>query len=159
MTTGEDLAVRFTQSREEFVEAVHRLTDEQWKLRSASEGWTIGAVVQHLAAGELGYQRARDFAEGDPSPGYRDMGEIDALNANDAEEFEDCDREETLELLRRNIASMAVWMRGLSDEELGRTGQMVGHAPLTTLQLIEGLLIPHAGTHLVSIGATLERMD
>ncbi len=158
MSASEQLAARFVQSQGEFIEAVEGLTDEEWKLRSWGEGWTIGAVVHHIATDEVAH-RARASAAGAPLPGYRNMAEIDALNARESEEFRECDRAETLELLRAATASIAEWMRGLSEEELSRTTQLLGNAQVTTHQLIEGTLITHPGSHLTSIRATLERMD
>lgn len=158
MTTSEDLAVRFLQAQEEFIEAVEGLTDEQWKLRSSGEGWTIGAVVHHVAVPDV-VPRARASAAGAPLPAFRDMAEVDAHNARESQEFIECDRAETMELLRTEAASFANWMRGLSDEELSRTARLVGNARLTTHQIIEGVIIPHVGAHLTSIRTTLERMD
>ncbi len=158
MSTSEELAERFMQSQEEFIEAVEDITDEQWKLRSSGEGWTIGAVVHHVALPDV-VRRARASAAGAPLPAFRDMAEVDAYNARESQEFIECDRAETMELLRAEAASFADWMRGLSDEELSRSAQLVGNARLTTHQIIEGVLIPHIGGHLTSIQATLERMD
>ncbi len=158
MTPGEDLAVRFLQAQDEFIEAAEGLTDEQWKLRSSGEGWTVGAVVHHIAVDEIA-RRARASAAGTPLPAYDSMAEVDSRNASASQEFSDCDQAETMELLRANTAELAEWMRALSDEELARAGQLVGNVQLTTHQLIEGTLITHPGTHLASIRATLERMD
>jgi hypothetical protein len=61
---------------------------------------------------------------------------------------------DAIKQLREKSKPVAQWVRGLSDEQLDRTGQLplADGATVTTQNLIEGgVLIDHAVSHLKSI--------
>jgi hypothetical protein len=76
-------------------------------------------------------------------------------NAQHAQQFAGCTKEETLELLRANGAAAAAAVRGLIDEQLERTGTVpvFGNTSVSAQQVIERVLIGHLGMHLPSMKA------
>jgi hypothetical protein len=82
---------------------------------------------------------------------------LDQMNARHAQDYANCSREETLELLRRNSALVVEAIRGLSDAELDRAASVSLHrdAPLTAQYLIEDHPLCHTYRHMASIEAAL----
>ena len=80
---------------------------------------------------------------------------IDQANAQHAKEYANCTKEETLDLLRKNGATAASIVRGLSDGDLQRSGTLSGGRQMTGEQVIENILIGHPKSHLASIQAAI----
>jgi hypothetical protein len=82
---------------------------------------------------------------------------VDDVNARHAEDYADCGREETLELLRGNSALLVESIRALSDTELDQAAPVSLHlgAPVTAQYLIEDHPLAHAYQHLANIRAAL----
>lgn len=139
------LAERFEQANRELIHTVERLSDAQWKAKTAGEGWSVGVVAHHVAAGHAGIAGlVRKIANGEPvSP-----PNVDKLNAEHAVQHANTTKAETLALLRQNGAAAAAMVRGLGDAELGRVGGSMG---MSTDQAIERVLIGHVRGHHDSI--------
>jgi hypothetical protein len=83
---------------------------------------------------------------------------IDEMNARHAKDYVDCTKAETLELLQRGAAVASAVVRGLSDDQLARSGTVLADAPpMTTERLITGGLIAHIDEHFGSIRRTVGR--
>ena len=82
---------------------------------------------------------------------------LDQFNAQHAEDYADCSREETLELLRGNSALVVDAIRELSGAELDQAARVSLHwnAPLTAQYLVEDHPLAHTYQHLASIRAAL----
>ena len=152
---AEALARRFEQANNDVIAAVEGLSDGQWKALNKDAGWSVGVTAHHVAVSHpalIGLIQA--IGSGQPLPpltaDMRDHG-----NAQHAQQFADCTKQETLGMLRANGAAAAAAVRGLSDEQLDRTGSMpaFGDAPISAQQVIERILIGHPGMHLASIQA------
>jgi hypothetical protein len=85
------------------------------------------------------------------------MEMLDAANAQHAQEFANVSREETLELLKRDGATVTSTLRGLTDQQLDRTAPMAfaGGQAWSARDLIERILIGHPTQHGASIKAAL----
>ena len=94
-------------------------------------------------------------AEGKPLPSYS-WDDINGMNESRAEKNSAASKAEVLRELREGAASTAAYVRGLSDEQLDRTGQLAlaGGATVSAEQLIAGgVLIDHVVGHMKSLPA------
>lgn len=151
-----DLAKRLEQTVAEFGEAVSKQSDAQWKATCGDEGWTVAATAQHVA-GQFPLEREYIVAAAEGSaPPARTWAELNGANDRRAAANTSASKAEVLVQLREGGASMAAYIRGLSDEQLDRTAPLVlaDGAAVSTKDLIEGgVLIGHLEGHLKSIAA------
>jgi uncharacterized damage-inducible protein DinB len=153
---AESLADRFEQAVAEFASTIERIPDDKWTTKDGPEGWTVAGVAQHVSGQfplEMEYITAA--AEGKPLPPYT-WDDINARNENRADENSAASKADVLRELRTGAASTAAYVRGLSDDQLDRTGQLAlaGGATVSAQQLIEGgVLIDHVLGHLKSLPA------
>jgi len=150
------LADQFEQTLGELIATVEGCSEEQWRAMCGAEGWTVAATTQHVGAQfPLERQYISAAAEGRPLPDLT-WDDINGTNERRAGEQASCSKDEVLASLRDGGREMAAYVRGLSDEQLDRTGALplAGGAQVSTQQLIEGgVLIDHARGHLASIRA------
>lgn len=151
------LASRVAQGHRALIALVEGLSETEWRTVCPNERRTVGVLVHHVASvlpGELGMIQA--VASGQPVTGITPEL-LDQMNARHAEDYADCSREETLDLLRGNSALVVDAIRGLSDTELDRAASVSLHrdAPLTAQYLIEDHPLCHTYLHLASIRAAL----
>jgi hypothetical protein len=86
------------------------------------------------------------------------MDMLDEMNARHAKEHANCTRAETLELHTKGTATAAAVVRGLSDEQLAKSGTVLtGNPPMTAEQVVTGILIHHIDDHFGSIRRTVGR--
>ena len=148
------LAAQFEQAVAEFAETIEKLPDEMWTAARGEEGWTVAATAQHVSGQfplEMEYITAA--AEGREMPAYT-WDDINGMNGRRADMNTDVSKADVLKELREGTASTAVYIRGLSDEQLDRTASLplAGGASVSAQQLIEGgVLIDHVRGHLASI--------
>jgi len=151
------LADRVAQAHRELMALVEALSETEWRAVCPNEGRTVGVLVHHVASvlpGEL--SMIQTVASGQPVTGITPEL-LDQMNARHAEDYADCSREETLDLLRGNSALVVDAIRGLSDAELDRAASVSLHrdAPLTAQYLVEDHPLCHTYLHLASIRAAL----
>jgi hypothetical protein len=152
---AEQLAKKFDESCGEFSRVVQGLSEADWKKVTSAEKWPVGCVAHHVAGG---HSRISGFlqmvAKGQPLPKLtRDI--VNENNAKHAVEHANPDKAETLGMFRDNAAKASAVVRGLSDAELDRSGQVLTDIPAMTVhQAVEGILINHVNEHLGSIRAT-----
>jgi uncharacterized damage-inducible protein DinB len=141
------LAKQFEQANHELIATVERLSDAQWKTKTAGEGWSVGVVAHHVAGGHQGISGfVKKIAHGEPFS--VDMDALHKSNAEHAIQFAHVTKAETLALLRQNGAAAAATVRGLDDAQLDRVGGSMG---MTAAQAIERILIGHVRDHHSSI--------
>jgi uncharacterized damage-inducible protein DinB len=154
---AEELADRFVRANEELIALAEGCSEAQWRARCDAEGWPVGVVVHHVAddyAALLAVIEA--VAVGGPAPVVT-RKELAGRNAEHARRFAACTREETVALLRRNGAAVARVIRGLDDDQLRRTGEVLGRET-SVAQLVETVLLAHVRGHMASIRATVSRV-
>ena len=160
MTGGEELADRLQGRCDAFARYLSTLGPEQWgvtcrnhptiRVGDDDEGRRVGTVAHHVAVAlprQVEFIRAIVRGGETPRPS-------NAANAEHARANPDPDRAETISLLRLNSSEAAALVRGLSDEELVRTGQTFA-GEMSAAQAIERVLIGHVDWHEGSIKATL----
>ncbi|HEV8574701.1 MAG TPA: DinB family protein [Dehalococcoidia bacterium] len=153
-TRAESLADQFEQAVSDFAQTIEQIPDDKWSAKGGPEGWTIAGVAQHVSGQfplEMEYITAA--AEGKQMPAYS-WEDINAKNDSRAEKNSAASKADVLHELREGAASTAAYVRGLSDEQLDRTGSLAlaGGANVTAQQLIEGgVLIDHVRGHMQSL--------
>ncbi len=151
---AKELAQRFEAAVAEFAETVEKFTPAEWAAICDDEGWTVGQTAQHVSGQiplEMEFITASAAAR--PMPQLT-WDELNSKNEGRAERNRSATQGEVVKELRTNAASTAAYIRGLSDEQLDRTGKLslADGASVSTEQLIEGpVLIAHVGAHLASI--------
>ena len=154
---AEALAAQFERLSDELTAEIEQRTDEQWRSSFCKgEGWSVGVTAHHIAVGISRIAgEVRAMASGQPFPPVTEE-QLDKANEQHARQHEDYTKEETLELLRRDVPSAVSLVRKLSDEQLSRSATVFATAPpLTTEQFIQRILIGHAVGHLESMRAAL----
>jgi hypothetical protein len=124
---AEALAERIAQGHHELIALLESLPEAAWHAHCPNEDRTVGVIVHHVASvlpTELDLVKA--LASGQPIAGVT-AEVVDQMNARHAQENADCDRQETLELLRRNSSKVVSAIRELSDEELDRAAPVSLH--------------------------------
>lgn len=155
---GEALAKQFEAKAQEAAAMLESLSDAEWKKVTQAEKWPVGVTAHHLAgAFEPVAGIATALASGQ-SQGNFTRGMLDDMNARHAKEHANCTKAETLALHRKGMAAAASVVRGLSDDQLARSGTVFTDAPpMTAEQIIVGGLITHIDEHYGSIRRTIGR--
>jgi hypothetical protein len=153
---GEELARKFEAKSAEATAVFDRLSEADWKKVTAAEKWSVGVTAHHIAAShETIAGLIKALADGKGGPNIP-MDAIHGLNAKHAQDHAGCTRAETLALHRKNTAAAAALVRGLTDEQLDRSGNVIAGLPaMSAGQLAGGLLCGHVDEHLGSIKATV----
>ena len=148
------LADDFEQAIAEFAKTIEQIPDQQWSDKGGPEGWTVAAVAQHVSGQfplEMEYITAA--AEGKDMPVYS-WDDINSKNDSRADKNSAASKADVLRELREGSSSTAVYIRGLTDEQLDRKGKLAlaGGAEVSAEQLIQGgVLIDHVRGHMKSI--------
>jgi DinB superfamily len=153
---SDSLATQFESKAQDAVALVEKLSDGEWKKVTAAERWSVGVTAHHLAgAYEAVAGIVRTLASGQSVPNFT-TAMLDQMNAQHAKEHAACTRTETLALFRKGAAAAAPVVRGLSDEELAKSGTVFADAPpMTVEQLVLLGLINHTDEHMGSIRKTV----
>jgi len=153
---AESLAKQFEAKAAEMTGAITKLSDADWKKVTSAEKWSVGVTAHHVAGGHEGILGiVKTIASGQSIPNFT-MAMLDEMNAKHAREQAGCTKAETLALHEKGAAAAAAAVRALSDAELDRSGTVLtGVPPMTTQQVVEGILINHMTDHLGSIRKTV----
>lgn len=155
-TRAEELATQFEQAVADFARTIEGCSEAEWQKMCGDEGWTVAVTAQHVAGQfPLEHEFISAAAEGRAMPSYT-WDDVNGKNDTRAAANASCTRADVLALLKDGSASMARYVRALTDEQLDRTSALplAGGATVSTQQLIEGgVLIDHVRGHLASIKA------
>ena len=154
MTRAQDLLVTFRKDFDEAVKTVEALTEEQWRMKTAEEGWPVGVVAHHLAA-VAGLEQLEWVLSGHSTPFRVDINAQDAMNAQDARDFVDGTKEETLDIFRDVSSRVEKVIAALTDEQLEMRGTTAGGRPFTVEQWITITMRNHIEAHHGSILQTI----
>jgi len=153
---AEALANQFESKAQEATAVLEKLSDADWKKVTAEEKWTVGVTAHHMAgAHEPISNIVKTIASGQSMPNFT-LDMLHAANAKHAQEHASCTRTETIALHRKGVAAAAAVVRGLSDDELGKSGVVLTGAPaMSAEQIVTNILINHVNSHLDSIRKTV----
>jgi hypothetical protein len=153
---GEALAKQFEAKAQEAAAGIEKLSDADWKKVTAAEKWTVGVTAHHLAGA---FEPVAGIITGIVSgqlPGGFSRAMLDEMNARHAREHADCTKAETIALLKKGAPMAAAVVRGLTDDQLAKSGAVFTDAPpMTAEQIVMGGLITHIDEHFGSIRKTV----
>lgn len=150
------LAQAFEAKVQEAVATLEKLSPVEWKKVTEAEKWPVGVSAHHLAGVLEPIAHMISAVVAGQAPGTLTGAMIDEMNARHAKEYVHCTKAETIELLRKGAAVASGVVRGLSDDQLARSGTVLADAPpMTAEQLITGGLIAHIDEHFGSIRRTV----
>src|SRR5215475_12869867 len=155
---GEALARQFEAKAREAGGYIDKLGEADLKKVTEAEKWTVAATAHHLFGA---YERVPDIAKGlavGQSPANFSTKVLDQMNAQHAKDFAACSKADLMALHRAGSAKAASVLRGLSDEQLAKSGVIFQDAPpFTVEQLVTRALIAHTDEHMGSIRKTVGR--
>jgi uncharacterized damage-inducible protein DinB len=153
---AEALARQFETKAQEATEVFRKVSDADWKKTTGAEHWTVGVTAHHIASSHEGITGIiKTLAAGQPMPNFT-MEMLHEMNAKHAKENANTTKAETLALHEKGAAAAVATVRGLSDEQLAKSGTVLaGMPPMSVEQAITNILIHHVDDHLGSIRKTL----
>ena len=144
------LARQFEEANAEMIAAVEASDDRAWAAVSSETGWPASFAAWHVADSHAGLtQLVQAIANEQPLPPLtRDM--INQGNDQNFASHPSPEKNEVLDLLRKNGAAAIAALQGFTDEQLDRsvTLELFGGAPMTVQQIIERVVIDHPRSHL-----------
>ncbi len=155
-TQATKLATQFEAINDEISSAAADCNEEEWQYISIGEGWTIAAVVHHVAIVQQAFAGiVARLAAGETYSPDVSWDEINESNARHAEEYAAADKHESLEILQASRDAILQSISGLDDKQLERTAGTFGDREMTVAQVIEWVVVGHPREHMESIRATL----
>jgi hypothetical protein len=153
---GEALAKQFEAKAQEAMATLEKLSDADWKKVTDAEKWSVGVTAHHVAGSHEPIANIVKAVVAGRSLGNFTMDLLHELNAKHAKEHANCTRTETIELHKNGAAAAAAVVRGLSDDQLAKSGTVLtGAPPMTAEQVVTGILINHIDDHFGSIRKTV----
>jgi DinB superfamily len=153
---SETLAKQFEAKAREALGTLERLSDADWKKVTEAERWSVGVTAHHFAGALEPISGMIKTVAAGQSPGAFSLEMLDEMNARHAKDFADCTKAETVALYKKGATIAAAAIRGLSDEELARSGTLLkGAPPMTAEQVIVSGLLDHIDEHFGSIRRTV----
>jgi len=153
---GEALATQFEAKAQEAAGVLEQLTEADWKKVTAAEKWSVGVTAHHVAGShEPIAEILKTVASGQSMPTFT-MDMLNDMNATHAKDFANCTKTETIALHRKGAAAAAAVVRGLSDDQLAKSGTVLAGMPaMSAEQIVTGILINHIDDHFGSIRKTV----
>jgi uncharacterized damage-inducible protein DinB len=153
---GEALAKQFEAKAQEATGVLENLSDADWKKATGGEQWTVGVVAHHVAGSHEGIAGIIKTVAAGQSMGDFTLDMLHEMNAKHAKEFAGVTKADTVALHKKNAAAAAAVVRGLSDDDLARSGTVLKGMPAMTVeQIVTGILINHIDDHVGSIKKTV----
>jgi uncharacterized damage-inducible protein DinB len=148
------LAQRFEQTNDEAIRVVDSCAEDAWRAHHAGENRTVNVLAHHIAIGHQAIAGwVQGIATGQPLPAMT-MDSFTEPNAQHARQYANVTKPEVIAALRLQGAAAASLVRGLSDEQLDRAGELLG-SERRARDVIEHILIGHVHNHLASIREAL----
>ena len=153
---AEALAKQFEVKVQEATGVLEKLSDADWKKVTDAEKWSVGVTAHHVAgAHEPIAGIVKTIASGQSMPHFT-MDMLNESNAKHAKEFSNVSKADTIALHKQGAAAAAAVVRGLSDEQLAKSGKVLAEAPpMSAEQIVTGILINHIDDHYGSIKKTV----
>jgi hypothetical protein len=153
---GEALAKQFEAKAQEATGVLEKLSDADWKKVTDAEKWSVGVTAHHVAGShEPIADILKTVASGQAMPNFT-MDMLNDMNAKHAKDFAACTKAETIALHKKGVATAAAVVRGLSDDQLAKSGTVLAGMPaMSAEQIVTGILINHIDDHFGSIRKTI----
>ncbi len=152
----EALARQFEEKALAAVATLEKLSDADWTKVTDAEKWTVGVTAHHVAGSHESIAGIiKTVAAGHSIPDFT-LDMLHALNAKHARDFANVSRTDTIALHKKGAAAAAAVVRGLSDDQLAKSGTVLTGLPaMTAEQVVTGILINHIDDHFGSIRKTV----
>ena len=153
---GETLAKQFEAKAQEATAALEKLSDADWKKVTEAEKWSVGVTAHHVASSHEPIAGIiKTIASGQSMPHFT-MDMLHESNAKHAKEFANVSKADTIALHKKGVAAAAAVVRGLGDDQLAKSGNVLAEAPpMSAEQIVTGILINHIDDHFGSIRKTV----
>ena len=153
---AEALAKQFEAKAQEATTVLEKLSEADWKKVTGGEKWTIGVTAHHFASShEAIADIIKTVASGQSIPNFT-MDMLHEMNAKHAKESSNVTKAETIAAHKKGAATAAGVVRGLSDDQLAKSGTVLTGMPaMTAEQIVVNILINHVDDHLGSIKKTI----
>jgi Mycothiol maleylpyruvate isomerase N-terminal domain len=153
---SEALAKQFEAKAQGAMATLEKLSEADWKKVTEAEKWSVGVTAHHLAGSLEPISSIIKAVVAGQSLGHFTMDMLHEMNAKHAKDYANCTKAETIDLHRKGTAAAAAVVRGLSDDQLAKSGTVLtGAPPLTAEQVVTGILINHIDEHYGSIRRTV----
>jgi hypothetical protein len=152
----EALAKQFEAKAQEATAVLEKLSDADWKKVTDAEKWTIGVTAHHVAGSHESIAGIiKTVAAGQSIPNFT-LDMLHASNAKHAQDFANVSKADTIALHKKGAAAAAAIVRGLSDDQLAKSGTVLTGMPaMTAEQVVADILINHLDDHFGSIRETV----
>jgi hypothetical protein len=153
---SEALAKQYEAKVQEATGVLEGVSEADWKKTTGAETWTVGVVAHHVAGGHEGIAGIiKTVAGGQSIPNFT-LDALHEMNAKHAKEFANVSKAETIALHKKNAAAAAAVVRGLSDDDLAKSGTVLSGMPAMSVeQIVTNILIHHIDDHVGSIRKSL----
>ena len=153
---GEALAKQFEAKAQEATAVLEKLSEVDWKKVTEAEKWSVGVTAHHVAGSHEGIAGIiKTVAAGQSMPNFT-MDMLHQMNAQHAKEHANCSKADTIALHKKGAATAATIVRGLSDDQLAKSGTVLAGMPAVTAEyVINNILINHIDDHFGSIKKTV----
>jgi uncharacterized damage-inducible protein DinB len=153
---GEALAKQFEAKAQEATAVLEKLSDADWKKVTEAEKWSVAVTADHVAQSHEGIANIIKAVVGGQSMGNFSMDMLHEMNAKHAKDFANVGKAETIALHKKGAAAAASYVRGLSDDQLAKSGTVLTGMPaMTAEQIVNNILINHINDHFGSIRKTV----
>ena len=149
-----ELTERFRAFNNEVIGFVENCSDDKWRKICSGEGWTVGVVARHIAAGHYGALGLLKMIVSKETLPELTTAAIDQGNVKHAKNHADCTKDEVLGYLNKNCEAIAAYLDGLDDEDLDRSGHLAAAGgDISAQQFIESIIIQSGNEHLNNMKA------
>ena len=153
---SEALAKQYEAKVQEATGVLEGISEADWKKATGGEKWTVGVVAHHVAGSHEGIAGIIKTVAAGQSMGNFTMDALHEMNAKHAQESANVGKAETIALHKKNAAAAASVVRGLSDDQLAKSGTVLTGMPAMTVeQIVTNILINHIDDHFGSIKKTV----
>ena len=148
------LATRFETKAGEAMATLDQLSEADWTKVTEAEKWPVGVTAHHLAGALEAVSHLVEAVAAGQALDFR-LDQLDEMNARHAKEYANCTKAETIALQKRSAAVAVATIRGLSDEQLAKSGSLGPSGPTMTAEdLITLGMLNHIDEHYGSIRKT-----
>lgn len=152
------LADQTDEAINQVIAFVETVPDDKWTAFCSPEQCTAAALAAHIAVAATGVLNAlvKPISQGEPPPPITPE-QLHAGNAENARKFANRSKADVVADLRSYGTEASSYVRGLSDEELQRTGVLFfSPEPVSADFVIEHVLINHSLEHLESLRVAVQ---
>jgi hypothetical protein len=155
-TRAEKLAERIRAGAQALIEFVESCSDADWQKMVSNEERSVATLVHHVASMyPVEADVVKTLTEGNGLAVPWDA--VHGMNAEHKENHGQPDKQETIDLIKKNSEIAAETVSGLTDEQLDLVGpiSLNNNMPLSTQFFIEEHPIGHPYFHMASIKKVL----